>query len=108
MLAILIVTFAWAEVVQSEYYRRLTGRQLDDAGDIERGFRLITARRNTIMWGLVPFALTESWLVGFWIMGIYTMVTFFVAQWRFIVRLKDYASSVSPQISENFKKTEYF
>lgn len=108
VLAILIVTFAWAEVVQSEYYRRLTGRQLDDAGDIERGFRLITARRNTIMWGLVPFALTESWLVGLWIMGIYTMVTFFVAQWRFIVRLRAYTSSVSSEISDNFKATEYF
>ena len=108
VLAILIVTFAWAEVVQGEFYRRLTGRQLDDAGEIERGLRLISARRNTIMWGLVPFALTESWLIGLWIMGIYTMVTFFVAQWRFIVRLRAYASSVSSEISGNFKMSEYF
>jgi phosphatidylglycerophosphate synthase len=108
VLALLMVTFAWAEVVQGEFYRRITGRQLDDAGEIERGFRLVTARRNTIMWGLVPFALTESWLIGLWVMGIYTMFTFFVAQWRFIVRLRDYASSVSPDIRNNFKTSEYF
>ena len=108
VLAILIVAFAWAEVLQGEYYRRMTGRQLDDAGAFERGFRIIGARRNTIMWSLVPFALTENWMAGLWIMGIYTMVTFFVAQWRFIVRLKSYASSVSPEINDNFRRSEYF
>lgn len=108
VLALLIITFAWAEVVQGEYYRRMTGRQLDDAGEMERGFRLITARRNTIMWGFVPFALTENWLIGLWVMGIYTMITFFVAQWRFIIRLKDYASGVSSEINDNFKMSEYF
>ncbi len=108
VLALLMIAFAWAEVVQGEFYRRITGRQLDDAGDLERGLRLITARRNTIMWGLVPFALTESWLVGLWVMGIYTMVTFFVAQWRFIVRLRAYASTVSSDIQNNFKTSEYF
>lgn len=108
VLAILIVAFAWAEVLQSEYYRRMTGRQLDDAGAFERGFRIIGARRNTIMWSLVPFAMTGSWLAGLWVMGIYTMVTFFVAQWRFILRLKTYACSVSPEIDHNFRRSEYF
>lgn len=108
VLAILIVTFAAAEVVQSEFYRRFTGRQLDDAGEIERGFRLVTARRNTIMWGFVPFALTESWLIGLWVMGIYTTVTFFVVQWRFVIRLKAYTCSVSSEVSDNFKMSEYF
>lgn len=107
-LALVIVGFAWAETVQGELFRRLTLKQLDDAGPFERGFRLIGARRNTLMWTLIPFALTEQWLIGFWVAAIYTLVTFFVAQWRFIVRIRDYAFSSGSSIADNIKKTEYF
>jgi len=107
-LSILIVLFAWAEVVQGEFFRRLTGKQLDDAGDFERKFRIVGARRNTQIWAFIPFALTDTWLLGFWFVAIYAAVTFFVAQARFIIRVRDYGSEKSLEIKKNFEDTAYF
>lgn len=107
-LAVMIVLFAWAEVVQGEFFRRLTGKQLDDAGDFERTFRIIGARRNTQMWGLIPFALFNAWLLGFWFIALYAAATFFVAQARFIIRVRDFGSEKSLDIKRNFDDTAYF
>ena len=103
-----LICFSWAEGVQGEFYRRLTLRQLDDAGNFERTFRLVGARRNTIVWALIPFALYEVWMTGLWFMTAYTVVTFFVAQWRFIVRIRDYLAANSPAVAENIQSTRYF
>lgn len=108
VLSLVIIGFAWAEVVQGELFRRLTLKQLDDAGAFERRFRIIGARRNTIVWIWIPFALTEQWAIGFWLAAVYTMATFFVAQWRFIVRIRDYALSEGSAIADNIRRTEYF
>lgn len=107
-LAVLIILFAWAEVVQGEFFRRLTGKQLDDAGKFERTARIFTARRNTIIWGLIPFALLDQWLLGFWAVAIFTALTFFIAQVRFIIRVREYGSEKSLEIKKNFDDTAYF
>lgn len=107
-LAVMIVLFAWAEVVQGEFFRRFSGKQLDDAGAFERKFRIVGARRNTQVWGLIPFALTGTWLLGFWFIAIYAAVTFFVAQARFIIRVREYGSEKSLEIKKNFDDTAYF
>lgn len=107
-LASIIVLFAWAETVQGEFFRRLTGRQLDDAGRFERAFRIVAARRNTQMWLLIPFAATGTWLLGFWCIAFYAAATFFVAQARFIIRVREYASEKSLEIKKNFEDTAYF
>lgn len=107
-LSAIIVTFAWAEVVQGEFFRRLTGKQLDDAGDFERKFRIIGARRNTQIWAFIPFALTDTWLLGFGFVAFYAAITFFVAQARFIIRVREYGSEKSLEIKKNFEDTAYF
>lgn len=107
-LALLVVLFAWSEVVLSEFYRRLSGVQLDDTGAFERGFRLIGGRRNTFFWSLIPFAAMDAWLAGLWFLAFYSIVTTFVAQWRFIVRVRDFTSGMSPIIARNFRDTQYF
>jgi len=107
-LSFIVVAFAWAEVVQGEFFRRLTGKQLDDAGNFERKFRIIGARRNTQIWVLIPFALTNEWLLGFGFVAIYAAVTFFVAQARFIIRVREYGSEKSLEIKKNFEDTAYF
>lgn len=107
-LAVMIVLFAWAEVVQGEFFRRFSGKQLDDAGDFERMFRIVGARRNTQIWGLIPFALLKAWLWGFWFIALYAALTFFVAQARFIIRLREYGSEKSLEIKKNFDDTAYF
>lgn len=107
-LASMIVLFAWAETVQGEFFRRLTGRQLDDAGRFERLFRIVAARRNTQIWLLIPFAATGAWLLGLWCIAFYAAATFFVAQTRFIIRVREYASEKSLEIKRNFEDTAYF
>lgn len=103
----LIVLFAFAEAIQGEFYRRLTGGQLDDAGGIERRFRLVSGRRNTFMWSLIPFVAFGAWHAGFVMIAIYSVATFFFMQWRFFVRLGEVARKTSPVIAENMRRTAY-
>ncbi len=108
VLATLLVLFSWAEAVQAEFFRRMTGRQLDDAGPLERQIRIVGARRNTIFWSFIPFALFGAWWLGLWVMAFYTVITFLLGQWRFMVQVRDYAGAQSSVIAKNFKDTEYF
>jgi len=106
-LAAIIILFALAEAVQGEFYRRFTGGQLDDAGDFERRFRLVSGRRNTFLWTLVPFAAAGVWYGGFAAIAAYSALTFFVAQTRFFVRIASYGRQVSPAIDANFRGSAY-
>jgi phosphatidylglycerophosphate synthase len=106
-LAAIIVLFALAEAVQGEFFRRFTGRQIDDAGDFERRFRLIGGRRNTFFWTLVPFAAVDAWYAGFTAIAVYSAATFFVTQARFFRRMREYGTEHSAQVAANFDKTAY-
>lgn len=107
-LAVIAVCFAWAETVQGEFYRRLTGVQLDDAGTFEKYWRLVGGRRNTFIWTFLPFTLLGYAYAGLWMIALYSLITFFVAQVRFIVRFRNYANTNGGQIAENWAKTAYF
>ncbi len=106
-LAALIVCTALAEAVQGEFYRRMTGAQLDDAGVFERSFRLISGRRNTFFWSLLPFAWFDAWPAGLAMIAAYSAVNFFVMQARFFIRLAEYGRSNSPAIAANLDATAY-
>jgi 1L-myo-inositol 1-phosphate cytidylyltransferase / CDP-L-myo-inositol myo-inositolphosphotransferase len=103
----LLVLFALAESLQGEYFRRFTGRQLDDWGVFERRFRLVSGRRNTFFWTLLPFAAVGAWYPGFVVMALYSVVTFFVMQTRFFIRLQQFGSANSQLIAANFARTAY-
>jgi phosphatidylglycerophosphate synthase len=106
-LAALIVITALAEALQGEFYRRLTGTQLDDAGRFERAYRLVSGRRNTYFWSLLPFAWFGAWGAGLVMIGAYAAANFFVMQGRFFVRLADYGRAHSPAIAANLAATAY-
>lgn len=103
----LTVCLAFAEAMQGEFYRRLTGSQLDDAGPFERGYRLISGRRNTFFWCLVPFAWFNLWSAGLIMIAVYAALNFFVMQWRFFVRLAEYGRANSATIAANLDATAY-
>src|SRR5690606_13703930 len=106
-IAALITLFALAEAVQNEFYRRFTGQALDDAAPFDRRYRLVSGRRNTFFWTYVPFALAGAWYAGFVMIAVYSVVNFFVAQWRFFVNLQSYGRAVSRTIEANFQRTAY-
>jgi phosphatidylglycerophosphate synthase len=106
-LAALIVFAALSEALQGEFYRRLTGAQLDDAGAFERGWRLVSGRRNTFFWSLLPFGWFGSWDAGLVMIASYALITWFVAQWRFFVRLAEFGRANSPAIAANLDATGY-
>lgn len=106
-LAAIIILFALAEAVQGEFFRRFTGGQLDDAGDIERRIRLIAGRRNTFFWTLLPFALIDQWYLGFAVIAAYSAATFFLAQARFFTRLAQYGRRHAPVVDANFRASDY-
>jgi phosphatidylglycerophosphate synthase len=105
--AALIVGFSLAEALQGEIYRRLTGSQLDDAGMIERRFRLVSGRRNTFMWTLVPFGLASAWQAGFVVIAAYAVATFFFVQIRFFIRLSSQFREDPAAIQRNVARTAY-
>lgn len=105
--AALIILPAIAEAVQGEFFRRLTGAQLDDAGDFERRIRLVAGRRNTFMWTWAIFAIFGLWFAGFVALAIYSILTTAVAQWRFYKRLTAYARDHGDKIATNYAATAY-
>lgn len=106
-LAALIVCTALAEALLGEFYRRLTGTQLDDAGRFERAYRLVSGRRNTFFWSLLPFAWLDAWGAGLVAIAVYATVNFFIMLWRFFVRLAEYGRAHSAAIARNLDATAY-
>lgn len=106
-IAALIILPAIAEAVQGEFFRRMTGVQLDDAGDIERWIRLVAGRRNTFLWTWLVFAIFGLWFEGFVGLAIYSILTTAVAQWRFYNRLSTYARENGNEIAMNYAATAY-
>lgn len=106
-LAALIVCTALAEALLGEFYRRVTGAQMDDAGPFERAYRLVSGRRNTFFWSLLPFAWFDAWNAGLVAIAVYAAVNFFIMLWRFFVRLAEYGRAHSAAIARNLDATAY-
>ncbi|UAJ09197.1 hypothetical protein [Polymorphobacter megasporae] len=85
--AALLIGFMLAERIQRGFFRRLTGSTLDLAGTFEARFGLIAARRGTLLWTWLPFALFGAWFAGFVVLAAYATASFFAAQWRTFKRL---------------------
>ncbi len=102
-----IVVFALSEAASGEFFRRFTGRQLDDWGTFERRFRLIGGRRNTFFWTLLPFGIMGLWWTGFLVILAYAAVTFAVSHWRFCRAIGLYGQRVSEEIRGNFSRSAY-
>ncbi len=106
-IAALIILPALCEAIQGEFFRRFTGRQLDDAGVLERRIRLIAGRRNTFLWTWLVFAAAGAWLAGFVVLAAYSIVTTGIAQWRFYRRIGDYSRTHAAAVADNFRATDY-
>ncbi|MFM5884490.1 MAG: CDP-alcohol phosphatidyltransferase family protein [Novosphingobium sp.] len=106
-LAALIVCTALAEALIGEFYRRMTGAQLDDAGGFERAFRLVSGRRNTFFWCLLPFAWFDAWGAGLVMIAAYSTANFFIMLSRFFIRLAEYGRAHSADIAANLDATAY-
>ncbi len=102
-----IILFALTEAASGEFFRRFTGRQLDDWGPFERRFRLIGGRRNTFFWSLLPFAAFGAWWPGFLFILAYAALTAAIAHWRLLKALGDYGRAVSNAVADNFAGTAY-
>ena len=86
-LASLLTGFMLADRLQRGFFRRLTGRPLDTAGLFEQRLAEVAARRDTLLWTWVPFAIVREWTAGFAVLAAYATAGFFVAQWRVFKRL---------------------
>jgi phosphatidylglycerophosphate synthase len=102
-----IVVFALVEAGQGEWFRRITGRQLDDWGPFERRFRLVAGRRNTFFWTLIPFAALGLWWAGFLMILGYSFLTWAVHEWRFLRALTGFLRDEAPAVRRNLDRTAY-
>jgi 1L-myo-inositol 1-phosphate cytidylyltransferase / CDP-L-myo-inositol myo-inositolphosphotransferase len=89
------------------FFHAFTGRQLDDAGPVERKIRLFAARRNSMLWALLPFVVLNSGWLGYQFIGFYAAATFFLAQLRFFIRMKEFGVVASPAVAANFRRVGY-
>ena len=106
-IAAMIILPAVAEAVQGEFFRRMTGIQLDDAGPTERRIRLVAGRRNTFLWSWLPMAAAGLWFEGFVMIAVYSIITTAAAQWRFYKRLSAYGREHCNKIATNYTATGY-
>ena len=106
-IAALITLPAIFKALQDEFFRRLTGVQLDDAGHVERRIRLFAGRRNTFLWTLFGFAIFGLWFEGFIAVATYSVITAGITQWRFYKRLSRYARQHGDLIAANYAATAY-
>lgn len=102
-----IIVASLSEAVKGEWFRRITGRQLDDWGKFERRFRIIGGRRNTYFWSWIPFAAFGLWWQGMLAIMVYAVITWAVSEWRFLKAIGEYGSSMSSEIRNNFERTAY-
>jgi phosphatidylglycerophosphate synthase len=102
-----IILFALVEAGQGEWFRRITGRQLDDWGPFERRFRLVGGRRNTFFWSLLPFAAFDQWWPGLVMILGYAFLTWAVHEWRFLLALTGYLRAEAPAVRRNLDRTAY-
>ncbi len=75
VLACVIIGAGMAEKVCLHIFERREGLSLDDYRAFDRGFRLIVARRNTLMWTLLPFVVFNALYVGYWVLAFYALMT---------------------------------
>lgn len=64
MVAMVTIAVLFLDMLQGSWFFKKFGRQLDDIGAFERGFRIIGGRRNTHFWTLVPFGIFGFWELG--------------------------------------------
>lgn len=102
-----IIIFALSEAAKGEWFRRFSGRQIDDWGDFERRFRLVAGRRNTFFWSLLPFAAFGLWWEGFLFLLAYAALTWAIAEWRLLKAAGEAGAAASPAIAANFQATTY-
>lgn len=100
-IAAIIVVMGLAQGRQETFFRRYTGIRLRDYGQQERTYGLFAGHRNTYLWTLVPFALTGHWYLGFAMVGIYAILSFFWGQWRFFERLQEVGSARNATVTVN-------
>jgi hypothetical protein len=86
-IAALIILPALSTTVQGEFFRRMRGRTLDDAGPVDRRIRLFAASRNTFLWAWLPLAALGLWFEGFVALAAYSVLTAGVVQWRFYIHV---------------------
>ncbi len=104
IMATALVLFQIADEIQSKFFYRLTNFQICDTASFDRKFQLIAGRRNTLMWALFPFALSDQWYMGFGFICAYGTITFFVHQARLVYHLKNITIANSENFAEKFKK----
>ncbi|MCF8474091.1 MAG: hypothetical protein K9G26_05275 [Emcibacter sp.] len=106
IIATTLILFNLADIIQSEFFRRMTNTEICNTDPFDRKFEIIAGGRNTYMWSLLPFALYNQWVVGLLFIGIYGIITFFVHQIRVVYHLKNIMIENSELFAKNFKKTK--
>ena len=101
-LALGIIPLQAADEIQGEFYRRM----LCAAAPFDRRDQWIGARRNTLMWTYIPFVVTGHLYEGLVVLTVYTVISFFVRQWRVIVNARRVMEAASDILRANFRETD--
>lgn len=98
-----------ADIIIGLVFTARRGRQLDDYGPFERRFRLVSGRRNTYIWTLVPFVAVSlatqsaaAFFAGFATITVYALLTVAVRRARLVKHLCE-PPSAAPAPSESIR-----
>jgi len=74
-----------ADIFLGKLFRRVFKREPDDMGAFERKLRVVSGRRNTYIWTLLPFAVFHSFYTGYILITLYGVASIAIKLWRFFV-----------------------
>lgn len=103
-----LILFRLANSIQSEFFRRMTGRALYQCASFDQKFRIIEGGRSSLIWIFALFFIVGQAYSGFLVICLFGVFSFFVHQARFVYHAKNYLEASSETFVKNFQKTKLF
>jgi hypothetical protein len=98
--------FRLADVIQCEFFRRLSTKEIHDMAPLDQKTRRWGGYRNNIIIMLVIFLVLGLWNWSLLAVSVYSIATFFIHQIRIIQHIKIITEASSASFVKNFKNTK--
>ncbi len=89
-IAVIIIIVSTSKGFLDKIFKELTGNRLSVFSPLDRQMKLFEGTCTVYLWCLIPFAIGAFWYWGIIFVAIYATLTFFWAQFRFLVNFREF------------------
>ncbi len=94
-IAAIIIIVSVSKDFLDTVFKELTGTCLAVSSQLDKQVRIFEGSRIVYLWCLVPFSIAEFWNAGLIFIAIYATLTFFWAQFRFLIHFRQFLRAKS-------------